>query len=153
MRETWVRSWVGKIPWRRERLPTPVFWPGEFHGLYSPWVTKSRTQLSDFHFQYRLYCNFYTVQHNLLHKFSLFMRSEKCLGAIQLYKMKWEQCITWSYKKDLMLKDYSSKSQEMWVKDYLLMSYVTSRNSLNLIGFVSIQMRQLEIIILKSILL
>ena len=29
--------WVGKIPWRRERLPTPVVWPGEFHGLYSPW--------------------------------------------------------------------------------------------------------------------
>ena len=28
--------WVGKIPWRRECLPTPVFWPGEFHGLYSP---------------------------------------------------------------------------------------------------------------------
>ena len=26
--------WVGRIPWRRERLPTPVFWPGEFHGLY-----------------------------------------------------------------------------------------------------------------------
>ena len=33
-------SWVGKIPWRRERLPTPVFWPGEFHGLYSPWGQK-----------------------------------------------------------------------------------------------------------------
>ena len=32
--------WVGKIPWRRERLLTPVFWPGEFHGLYSPWVHK-----------------------------------------------------------------------------------------------------------------
>ena len=29
--------WVGKIPWRRERLSTPVFWPGEFHGLYSLW--------------------------------------------------------------------------------------------------------------------
>ena len=29
-----------KIPWRRERLPTPVFWPGEFHGLYSPWACK-----------------------------------------------------------------------------------------------------------------
>ena len=25
--------WVGKIPWRRERLATPVFWLGEFHGL------------------------------------------------------------------------------------------------------------------------
>ena len=33
-------SWVGKIPWRREWLPTPVFWPGEFHGLYSPWSHK-----------------------------------------------------------------------------------------------------------------
>ena len=24
----------------REMLPTPVFWPGEFHGLYSPWGPK-----------------------------------------------------------------------------------------------------------------
>ena len=32
--------WVGKIPWRRDRLPTPVFWPGEFHGLYNPWGRK-----------------------------------------------------------------------------------------------------------------
>ena len=32
---------VGKIPWRRERLPTPVFWPGELHGLCRP-------RLSDF---------------------------------------------------------------------------------------------------------
>ena len=32
--------WVGKISWRRERLPTPVFWPGEFHGLYIPWGHK-----------------------------------------------------------------------------------------------------------------
>ena len=30
----------GKIPWRRERLPIPVFWPREFHGLYSPWDRK-----------------------------------------------------------------------------------------------------------------
>ena len=40
MWETWVIPWVGKIPWRRERLPTPVFWPGEFHGLYAPWGCK-----------------------------------------------------------------------------------------------------------------
>ena len=33
-------SILGKIPWRRERLPTPVLWPGEFHGLYSPWGRK-----------------------------------------------------------------------------------------------------------------
>ena len=36
MQETWVE----KIPWRRERLPTPIFWPGESHGLYSPWGRK-----------------------------------------------------------------------------------------------------------------
>ena len=33
------------FPSSRERLPTPGFWPGEFHGL----VTKSRIRLSDFH--------------------------------------------------------------------------------------------------------
>ena len=32
--------WVGNIPWRRERLPTPVFRPGDFHRLYSPWGPK-----------------------------------------------------------------------------------------------------------------
>ena len=32
--------WVGKIPWRRERLPTAVFWPREFHELYIPWGCK-----------------------------------------------------------------------------------------------------------------
>ena len=53
MQENWVWFWVGRIPWRRERLPTPVFWPGEFHGLYSPIGShKSWTQLSNFHFQY-----------------------------------------------------------------------------------------------------
>ena len=38
---------------RRERLPTPVFWPGEFHGLYSPWGCKESDmteQLSLFNF-------------------------------------------------------------------------------------------------------
>ena len=43
---------VGKIPWRTEWLPTPVFLPGEFQAQrnlvgYSPWGCKSRTQLSD----------------------------------------------------------------------------------------------------------
>ena len=42
--------WVGKISWRMEWLYTPVFWPGEFHGLYNPWGRKSWTQLSNFHF-------------------------------------------------------------------------------------------------------
>ena len=35
-----LSSRAGKIPWRRERLPTPVFCPREFHGLYSLWDRK-----------------------------------------------------------------------------------------------------------------
>ena len=31
--ETWGRSLGWEDPWRRERLPTPVFWPGDFRGL------------------------------------------------------------------------------------------------------------------------
>jgi len=35
MQETEFDPWVGKIPWRREWLLTPVFLPGEFHGQRS----------------------------------------------------------------------------------------------------------------------
>ena len=31
MQETQLRDWVGKISWRRDRLPTPVYLPGESH--------------------------------------------------------------------------------------------------------------------------
>ena len=47
MWESGFNPWVVKIPQRRERLSTPVFWPGEFHGLHG--VAKSRSRLSDFH--------------------------------------------------------------------------------------------------------
>ena len=49
--ETRVQSRVWKIPWRRGTLPTPVFWPGEVHGLYSPWDRKEsdRTERLSLH--------------------------------------------------------------------------------------------------------
>ena len=45
MQQTRVRSWVGKIPWRRKWQPTPVFLPGKSHGRqslvdYCPWGRK-----------------------------------------------------------------------------------------------------------------
>ena len=45
MWETWVQFLGWDDPWRREWLPTPVFWPGEFHGQRSltgcsPWGLK-----------------------------------------------------------------------------------------------------------------
>ena len=39
--------WVGKIPRRRARLPTPAFWPGEF--LDCPWGGAGLTRLSGLH--------------------------------------------------------------------------------------------------------
>ena len=33
--ETWVRSLVWEDPLEKGKVPIPVFWPGEFHGLYS----------------------------------------------------------------------------------------------------------------------
>ena len=56
-------AWVGKIPWRREWLPTPVFLPGKFLGQrslvgYSPWGRKEsdtieQLTLSQFHITLR----------------------------------------------------------------------------------------------------
>ena len=44
-----LNPWVGKVPWRREWQPTPVFLPGKSHGqrsLAGYGITKSWTQLS-----------------------------------------------------------------------------------------------------------
>ena len=45
MQKTWVQSQIGKMPWRREWQPTPVFLPREFYVQrsldgYSPWGCK-----------------------------------------------------------------------------------------------------------------
>ena len=92
MQKTLVRSWVGKVRWRRDKLPTSVGFPGsagkesacsvgdlglipglgrspgkgrgyplQYSGLENSMdyifhgVAKSRSQLSDFHFQIRSY--------------------------------------------------------------------------------------------------
>ena len=43
--------WVGKVPWKMEWQPTPVFLPGEFHGQkslvrYSPWGHKDTDMIT-----------------------------------------------------------------------------------------------------------
>ena len=68
IRKTRFDARVGMMPWRRKRLPTPVFLPGEFHGQrslmsYSPWGCKeSDTTFSpfigSFHALFRLYLSF-----------------------------------------------------------------------------------------------
>ena len=38
--ETWIPCLGWEDPLEKGRLPTSVFWPGEFHGLYSSWGHK-----------------------------------------------------------------------------------------------------------------
>ena len=63
--------WVRKIPWRMEWQPTSLFLPGEFHGQrnlagYSPWVAKSWTQLSDWHFHFLSFIHTHTHTHTYI---------------------------------------------------------------------------------------
>ena len=40
MGETWVQSLGWEDPLEKGKATHSVFWPGEFHGLYSPWGHK-----------------------------------------------------------------------------------------------------------------
>ena len=61
MRETWVRSRVWKIPWKRKWQPTPVLLPRKLHGWRSlvgdsPWGHKeSDTTEQRFTFRHKIY--------------------------------------------------------------------------------------------------
>ena len=55
--ETGFDPWVGKIPWRRQGQPTPVFLPGESHGQrslvgYSPRGRKESDMTERLHFHF-----------------------------------------------------------------------------------------------------
>ena len=71
MQETRVSLWVGKIPWRREWQPTPVFLPGGSHGWrslvgYSSWDGKESdtTERLTLHFPSRCLRTALTEQSN-----------------------------------------------------------------------------------------
>ena len=58
MWKTWGPSLNWVIAWRRKTVPTSVFLPGEFHGLYSPWGSKESGHNSEtftFNFTLGLY--------------------------------------------------------------------------------------------------
>ena len=66
--DSWVRSLGWEDALEKGTQPTPVFWPEEFHGQRA-WqttvhrVTKSQTQLSDFHLRFVL--TYHTMAGNL----------------------------------------------------------------------------------------
>ena len=67
MRRCGFNPWVGKILWRRKWQYTPVFLPGEFHGLrslmdHSPYKEKPESLLKNLTNQYiYTHNNIYTI--------------------------------------------------------------------------------------------
>jgi len=84
----------GKIPWRRERLPTPVFWPGEFSGLYSLWGLKeldTAEQLSLFLYHWRHLgspkaCKHYLLTDTHIRVWVSLCHQIHCVSAAKMYE-------------------------------------------------------------------
>ena len=62
--DTWLNPWVGKIPWRKEWLSIPVFWPGKSHGQRS-WVGDSPWDLKESDMTERLTLTYYVFIWNI----------------------------------------------------------------------------------------
>ena len=80
--------WGGKIPWRREMLPTPVFWPGGFHGLYSPWGCKEWDTTFTFFLSTKTMLSQLTEESNPFQKLQSFS-SVQSLTCVRLFATPW----------------------------------------------------------------
>ena len=78
MHKTPVQSLGWEDPQRRERVPTPVFWPGEFHGLYSSWEGKE--WVTDFHFHF-LWVGRMCIWKTSLSALHLQLQERTCVGC------------------------------------------------------------------------
>ena len=101
--------WVGKIPRRRGRLPTPVLWPGEFHELYSPWGHKELDMLE----QLSILLNV-TIK---LKKFYLKKKSVAhftCACRGTAHPAPWKTKITLCFKKETTVLQGGKKKKEYY---------------------------------------
>ena len=124
MWETWVWSLGWEDPWRKERLPTPVFWPGEFHGLWSPWGCKE----SDM-----------TEQLSLSYQKAMIMKQCGPSAAIGKWTNRLEEraqrytcmfCGTW-YMREILLE---SVRQNVWTAQWMLLRKLTDSTGEKRIG-------------------
>ena len=85
MQETLVQFLGWEDPLENGKAIIPVFWPGEFHGLYSPWCcTESDTteQLSHF--------TLTSLAYSFLHLFFFSIYSQKTLW--HMFPILWGMC-------------------------------------------------------------
>ena len=125
MKETWVWSLGWEDPWRRERLPTPIFWPGEFHGLYRPWGLKKSDMTEQLSFYFSLFTENYNyvfpVPH--LYEVELFLCLRQILKlffSLISAKNTWFNCGSSRYFLIILLKDIHLKYQRRHVTKNIL---------------------------------
>ena len=102
--------WVGKMPWRREWQPIPVFLPGESHGQrnlagYSPWGRKESDMTENTRWFLKAqgsgWNQIYTGGRNLKRKRQDFWKAENTLGM-------------WTYLLNNWRLSRSSSSRTLW---------------------------------------
>ena len=96
----------GKAPLRRERLPTPVFWPGEFDGLYSPWDHKELD----------------TTERLSLHTHLMLTEQQKCLWSfvfsLLTFKAKYRYARTFTEFTYPSIMEFSTKFKYVFLCHY-----------------------------------
>ena len=105
--------WVRKMPWRRERTPTPVFWPREFHGLHSPWGRRESETTEWLSFSLSLSP---TLQADSLPSKPpgkpdlLFLTVSDCVSSVQLLSRVWLFATPWITARQASLSIADSRS-------------------------------------------
>ena len=97
------------MPWRRESLLTPVFWPGEFHGLYSPWDHKESDTTEwlslPLHFPsnsslLKKYLEVYLFEINKFQKLFSFLKRNQCKYLTHTYMKPYKVTCLQQEKQD-----------------------------------------------------
>ena len=94
------------MKWWDRRLPTLVFWPGEFHGLYNPSDHTELDQLRDFHFHFS---TFQTKWHETYFG-----------GEVQSFKMDWLDLLAVQGTLKSLLQLHVSKASILWPSTFFI---------------------------------
>ena len=98
-RETWVWS----LGW--EGLPTPVFWPGEFHGLHSPWGRRESDMTERLSLSVSvLYLTIAVIEQTA----KPILKSHFDTGFRSSHDYTWK--FTWYFQSPLLFKNHNTKS-------------------------------------------
>ena len=119
MQEAWVGSLGWEDPWRRKWLPTPIFTPGEFHGLRSleGYIPQGRKRLDTGEQHTHIHPHKHTP-HYLLQLWLKYIHWKS------IAKLEREGCAKLNGKEDILNSYHREKGKETNIKSYLVEWYI-----------------------------